>query len=176
MYSRFTIQTRLSPVDAQRVLDGLVRPKVLFFNPDPPTPDLRPFVGTVEGGSFKFHRVISGRNNFLPMIVGRVMQGEGGAAIQGHMRLAISVAVVMTIWMGAFLTAAFIEVPRAVAAHNIFAACAIALFAVFGAVLIGIGYYPEKHEAMRLLLGAFDAMPTASSRDIRSSGSHTNTP
>jgi hypothetical protein len=41
MYSRFAIQTRLRAVEAQRVLEELVRPRQFFLDPDPPTPDLR---------------------------------------------------------------------------------------------------------------------------------------
>jgi len=156
MYSRFTIQTRLSPVEAERVLEGLVRPNVFLLEPDPPTPDLRPFVGRIDGGSFKFHRVITGRNSFLPIIIGRVTPGEGGAVIRGHMRLAVAVAVAMTAFTGATLTAAFNELPRQLAALNIWAACGFALFPLFGAILIAVGYYPEQHKAMGLLLDAFE--------------------
>jgi hypothetical protein len=156
MYSRFTIQTRLSVVEAERVLAELVRPKRFFLDPDPATPDLRPFVGRIDGGAFKCQRVITGRNSFLPIIVGRVTPGDGGAVIQGHMRLAISVAVAMTAFMGATLTAAFNELPTELTAHNIWAACGFAFLPLFGAVLIAIGYYPEKHKAMRVLVDAFE--------------------
>jgi hypothetical protein len=156
MYSRFTIQTRLSVVEAERVLEGLVQPKRFFLDPDPATPDRRPFAGRIDGGAFKFQRVITGRNSFLPIIVGRVTPGEGGAVIRGHMRLAIPVAVVMTGFMGATLTAAFNGLPRELASHNIRAACVFAFLPLFGALLIGIGYYPEKHKAMRLLVDAFE--------------------
>jgi hypothetical protein len=32
------------------------------------------FTGRRTGGSFKFRRIISGRNSFVPIIVGRVTQ------------------------------------------------------------------------------------------------------
>jgi hypothetical protein len=59
MFSRFSIQTRLSSVEAEEVLRRLVRPSGGLLTPDPPTLDTRPFEGTVEGGSFKFQGVIS---------------------------------------------------------------------------------------------------------------------
>ena len=80
--------------------------------------------------------------------------------IQGHMRLAIFVAVLMTVWIGGTLTAAITEVPRAIAAHAVSGACLVALFPLFGAVLVTTGYYPERRKAMRLLLDAFQPSST----------------
>ncbi len=155
MFSRFSIQTRLSSVEAEEILRRLVRPNVSFFKPDPTTIDARPFVGRVGEGSFKFHRVITGRNSFLPITSGHIVQAEGGAVVRGQMRLAVAVAVVMTLWMGMTVTAAVKELPKEIAEHNITEAISLAFFPLFGAVLIAVGYYPERRKVLRLLSDAF---------------------
>jgi len=133
------------------------------------------FVSGLLIGVLLFHRVFSGRNSFVPVIVGRVTQGEGGAVIQGHMRLAIFVAVLMTVWIGGTLTAAITEVPRAIAAHAVSGACLVALFPLFGAVLVTTGYYPERRKAMRLLLDAFQPSSTPAPQSFGSAASRSKT-
>jgi hypothetical protein len=155
MYSRFTIQTRLSNVEAEAILEGLVRPPQSTFAPDPPSLDARPFAGAVDNGAFKFHRVITGRNSFLPIVVGRVVQAEGGAIVSGHMRMAVSVMLFMALWMGMAMTAAVNEIPADLQRGDMMGALAIGFFPVFGAVLIGVGYYPERRKALQLLSDAF---------------------
>ena len=164
MYSRFTIKARLSAVEAQRILETLVQPRRFVLKSDPAARDLRPFAGHIEGASFKIQRVISGRNSFLPVIVGRVAAEEGGAAIRGHMRLAIPVAIVMSVWMGVTLAAAVRDANAVIAAHTLTNGSAIVLLPLFGVVLIAVGYYPERRKALRLLLDAFADRGVAASR------------
>src|SRR5262245_27107479 len=96
MYSRFSIQTRLSTSDAEATLARLVGTR---------RGGSTPFVGRVDGGTFKFHRVFFGRNSFIPIISGRIVQGEGGAVVQGTMRLHLAVAAFMVVWMSMPLAA-----------------------------------------------------------------------
>ena len=155
MFSRFSIQTRLSTVEAEAILGRLVRPRAGWFDLGHQTSDTRPFVGRIEHGSFKFSRVITGRNSFLPIVIGRVMQAEGGAVVRGHMRMALVVIVFMTFWIGMALSAAIHEVPRRLHAHDLPSAFLVACFPLLGAVLVGFGYYPERRKALRMLTEAF---------------------
>lgn len=154
MYSRFYIQTRLSAVEAEDAIERLVRPKIGFLEPDVPTLDVRPFAGTVENGAFKCQRVITGRNSFLPIIVGHVAQAEGGAIVYGHMRLAFSVVLFMLLWMGMAMTMTYQELPKAITQHDLLASAGALAFPAFGIFLTALGYYPERHKALRLLRDA----------------------
>lgn len=155
MYSRLLIQTRLSPAEAERVLHTLVKPKISFREPDR-TPDPRPFVGRVEDGQFKFHRVVTGKNSFLPIISGRIVKAEDGALVTGTMRLAAAVAVVVPLWIGAFTYALVHEVHRSLQTGPTWRLANVAFLLLFGTVLTVTGYYPEKRKAERLLASAFE--------------------
>jgi hypothetical protein len=98
------------------------------------------------------------------VIVGRVTAEEGGATIRGHMRLAIPVAIVMSVWMGVTLAAAVRDANAVIAAHTITNGSALVLLPLFGVVLIAVGYYPERRKALRLLLDAFADREVAASR------------
>ena len=149
----FSIETRLSSVEAEAVLSGLVRPPLPRFAPDPP--DARPFCGSVADGAFKFQPVIKGRNGFRPVVVGRVAEGEGGAIVRGYTRLPIAAAVVMTIWMSATIFGAANQLPKYWRHNDLTGVVVVGLLPVVGAVLIGFGYYPERRKAMQLLSDAF---------------------
>jgi len=157
MFSRFTIQTRLSSVEAEEVLRRMIRPRRAFRTPDSPAADSRPFEGRIENGSFTFRRVITGRNSFMPIVTGRVTQAEGGAVVHGRMRVAVSVALVMAVWTGGAITVAVQEVLRDIRDHNLFAAVAVSFLPIFGVLLIGLGFYPERNKALRLLTDALES-------------------
>ena len=91
MYSRFSIQTRLSTADAEATLARLVGARRDGSG--------KPFVGRVDGGRFTFCRLFIGRNSFLPIITGRIVQGEGGAIVRGTMRLHWAIALVEPFWV-----------------------------------------------------------------------------
>lgn len=152
MYSRFSIETRLSSVDAEAVLNNLVRPPQPRFAADPP--DARPFTGSVADGAFKFQPVFKGRNGFLPVVVGGVAQGEGGAVVRGYTRLPIAAAVFITIWTIVTVFGAASGLPKYWRKGDLTGVIGLGLLPVFAAVLIGAGYYPERRKAMRLLSDA----------------------
>jgi hypothetical protein len=156
MFSRFTIRTRLSPSEAEEVLWRMICPRRAFLDPEPPTVDTRPFEGRVEDGSFKCRRVITERNSFLPIVSGRVMQSEGGAVVQGHMRLAVPVAVMMALWMAGAITAAAHELPRGIRDHDL-SALGVSFFPIFGVLLTAVGFYPERRKALRLFTDALQS-------------------
>lgn len=146
MYSRFSIQTRLSTIEAEDTLARLV---------DSRRGSTKPFVGCVEGGSFKFHRVFIGRNSFIPIISGRIAEGEGGAVVQGTMRLHWAVAVFMTGCICLAITVAVGALRGSFADSDTFAVVSALVFPLFAIFLMSIGYFPERRKAMRLLMDAF---------------------
>jgi len=75
--------------------------------------------------------------------------------VRSHMRLAASRSIVMSLWMGMAVTAAVNELPKYCREHDVMSAIGVGFFPVFGAVLIGLGYYPERRTALRILSGAF---------------------
>ena len=160
MYSRLFIQTRLTPGQVNEVLQKLVRPRQSFFhelhNPGQWFPDSGPqFIGWVENNRFKFHRVITGRNSFLPIISGKVIPAEGGAVLQVRLRLALPVAIFMTFWMTMTIYAAIETLPRAVQGSNVMGAVLALGMPLFGVALTVFGFFPEKRRAVRLLTEAF---------------------
>ena len=163
MYSRFNVQTRLSIVEAEGTLSRLVdEPGGILAS--------RPFAGRIENGTFKFHRIITGRNSFLPIVTGRIVQGESGAVVRGATRLHYAVAAFMTIWMGMAITAVVDTLPKYIAESDTWRAVGVSLFPVFGIVLIAIGYYPERRRALRILEDAFAQRtvgPTSAAEDVR---------
>jgi hypothetical protein len=125
----------------------------------------KPFVGRVENGTFKFRSVITGRNSFLPIISGRIIEAEGGAVVNGTMRLHLLVAAFMTFWMAITIIGAVLALNKFVTgsetAGDVFSAW---FFPLFGGTLTAIGYYPERRKAMRLLGDALQPEPHSNSR------------
>jgi hypothetical protein len=93
----------------------------------------------------------------LPIIIGRIVQGEGGALVCGHMRLAAPIAIFMARWMGLTLAAPVGEIPKYWRQHDVRGVIGVGVIPVFGAVLIGFGYYSERRKALRLLSDAFQS-------------------
>jgi LytS/YehU family sensor histidine kinase len=148
LYSRFSIQTRLSTADAEATLARLVGSR---RDGSPATP----FVGRVSGGTFKFHRLFIGRNDFIPIVSGRIVQGEGGAVVRGTMRLHLAVAAfeIGMIWLAVSVAVLVLRNGAAnLDAIAVVFALAFPLFAIF---LMSIAYFPERRRAMRLLGDAF---------------------
>lgn len=77
--------------------------------------------------------------------------------VHGRMRVAVSVALVMAVWTGGAITVAVQEVLRDIRDHNLFAAVAVSFLPIFGVLLIGLGFYPERNKALRLLTDALES-------------------
>ena len=150
MYSRFRIQTQLSTVEAEDTLARLVDARRGSA--------AKPFVGRVEGGAFKFHRAFIGRNSFMPIVSGRIVQGEGGAVLQGTMRLPWAVAVFMACSVWTAIVAVVSTLSKPLADSDTFAVFFAVVFPVFVIILMFVGYLPERRKAMRLLVTAFAAV------------------
>lgn len=160
MYSRLHLQVRVTPQEAEELLCKLVQPiPSLLHDLNRPGELLdyagRPFIGRVEDGRFKFYRVITGRNSFLPIISGEIVSAEGGAELRGVMRLSLSVAVLMAVALAIWSSLAFNRFPSTVQTGDVeeaILACVILLFFIGLAVL---AFLTERRKAMRLLSEAF---------------------
>ena len=112
-----------------------------------------PFIGTVEGSDFRFRRDIWYRNDFRPIVTGRVTSAPAGVRIRVTMFLRPAVAVFMFIWFAGFgLVAAssaltFLKTPRGTQ-PGLLSPVAMLLF---GVVLVGVGFVPEAVKTRRLL-------------------------
>jgi hypothetical protein len=97
VYAHAVIETRLSAEDAEGRLSALVcRPLTIHqWLDDRQTAAAAaiPFAGRISNGRFKFSRVITGRNSFVPVIIGQVVSADGGAQLQMTFRLHIAVAL-----------------------------------------------------------------------------------
>jgi hypothetical protein len=148
----------LTPGEVEEVLRKLVRPKGSFFHDlDIPVGSGPPFVGRVEGNRFKFHRVITGRNSFLPIISGQIVATDEGAVLRGTMRLAIVVAVFMAFWISA-ATYGAVEAFSGVRQTSDVMGRVIPLgMPILGVILTVVGFVPERRKAVRLLSEALGA-------------------
>lgn len=157
MYSRVFIHTRSSAAEAETIVQSLVQPKRFALDPDPVTPDLRPFAGHVEAGRFTFRRVIHGRNDFLPVITGRVVPTQNGAIVKVQMRLAHPVALLSGVMMSLLIVGLAREWPDIIRERSIMNLTFALVMPTFLICLTVFSYYPEKRQAERILRAAFDA-------------------
>lgn len=159
MYRRLLIQTRLTPDAAEDRLAKLIRPRESLFhglnNPDPAHDLTRPFVGSIDDGRFKFHLVLTHRNSFVPIVTGRILQGEAGAVLHGAMRMAIPVAVFMAVWMTGAVFAAVDLIPRGLRTSSLSDVVFGLLFPLFGVILVSVGFFPDVRRTRRILEEAF---------------------
>jgi hypothetical protein len=122
-----------------------------------------PFIGQVDGSQFRVRRDIWYRNDFRPIVTGRVTSVPAGVRIRLSMFLQPAVAVFMLVWFAAFGLAAaagalnFLTTPKD--AHTGLLAPVAML--IVGAVLVGAGFFPEALKARQLLEQALAAPPKA---------------
>jgi hypothetical protein len=117
-------------------------------------PDEKPFVGRVEGSTFKILRRIYHRNSYRPQIRGSVIDVADGSHVDLTMSISPAVVVFLVIWfamVGGFASIALREIiPSAGAWHVlIILAAGIAILAI-GCAL----FFFEALTARRLLQAA----------------------
>ncbi|WP_263770031.1 hypothetical protein [Propionivibrio soli] len=108
-----------------------------------------PFIGTLDGTTFKMRRDIRYRNSFLPQVHGNVISAPAGSRILVRMNLHPLIAAFILFWLGAVgvgAVAAFMSESRSIQSVLIPAG----MF-MFGIVLTAGGFYPEAVKARRLL-------------------------
>jgi hypothetical protein len=163
MYSRCTLQSRLTVPDALNRLSRNVGPRrsrwqkiESVFSGDPKNEPA--FEGTITGDHFRIRRVIRYRNSFLPVIVGRVTPDIDGSRIDVVLRVSTPVIIVMTIWLAAAVVGAYTGVSSWLGTRDARWLLAL-LLPVFGCGLILGGFIPEKRTAVKLLCDALDSTP-----------------
>ena len=108
-----------------------------------------PFIGTVDGATFRIHRDIRYRNSFLPRIRGSVVSLPSGSRLHLTMRIHPVVFVFMLFWQSLFgflIVFVLMSPERSVRSVAVFAGSFL-----FGIVLAVAGFFPEAIKARRLL-------------------------
>lgn len=108
-YTRFTLKTNLTPLEAEQRLTAVVEPRRLFRFTWSHNHQL--FAGKVENGRFDINRIIHYRNSFLPMLIGQIHSDLGQTRIDITMRLHHAVTVFLVVWLMIFATAFLIPDP-----------------------------------------------------------------
>jgi hypothetical protein len=150
-FYRFQIDVNAPPPVVIERLRSIVRDKPTFGESlrkmwsfgKPVSP---PFIGSVQGESFKIRRDIRYRNSFLPIIWGRVTQNGVGARVYVTMFIHPIVALFMIFWLG---MAGF----AAVSARSASSMIPSGMF-IFGVALAAGGFIPEAIKAKRLISDA----------------------
>jgi hypothetical protein len=149
---RFHIE---SPLDSHEVLErigNLVRKEPAFW------PSLKeafgwrpsntpPFIGKVEGNTFRIYRDIRYRNSFLRRNQGRVEASRHGTSVDVKMTLHPAVAIFMIAWIGAGGFGIF----GANGDANSKIWLVPAAFVILGFVLTSVCFFPEALKARRIL-------------------------
>jgi len=130
-----------------------------------PRPSGRPFLGNVEGRSFRIRRDINYRNSFLPLIRGRIVPTPSGSRVNVFMFMHPFTFMFMIFWFG-FLVASLSKVLDANVARTYIPLAMI----VFGLVLSLGGFFFEALKVMPLLSEAVfnPAISAAPGRDPQS--------
>jgi hypothetical protein len=106
-----------------------------------------PFLGTVRGSTFSLRRDIHYRNSFLPMLKGRIEPLPVGSRVVVIMHLHPVVLVFMLGWFALLGSSAM----TVLSSHGPIVAIAPAGLFIFGAAVMGAGFYPEALRARRIL-------------------------
>jgi hypothetical protein len=120
-------------------------------------PDEKPFVGAVEGSSFKIVRRIYHRNAFLPRIRGAVIEASGGSAVDLRMSVSPAVLGFLLVWfaiMGRFASIALRELHLSVGAWHVL------IIVGAGIAILALGFalfFLEARKARRLLQEAIQS-------------------
>jgi hypothetical protein len=108
-------------------------------------------------------RVIVYRNSFLPLISGCVMPEVGGSKIEMVLRVSAPVAAVTALLAVAAIAGGIVGVWGWLQTADAHALLALLVPAV-AIVIVVVGYFPEKRQAIKLLSQALDAAPVRTSR------------
>ena len=160
-FYRFDFDTHLSEADAIGRVQAMTRPPLGFLEAvksafSSHKPDSAPFIGKVEGRSFRLRRDIRYKNSFLPTIRGEISPGPGGSRVSITMRIHPLVAVFMAVFLsgaGYPLWHSFSSPvpPGAVRTSMIFLFIAVAITAG--------GFVPEALKAKKMLEESLERNP-----------------
>lgn len=66
------------------------------------------YVGKIESRQFKIHRIIKGRNSFIPIIQGNIIDNFSTTSIELKMRLHL-IIILFLLWLSGFVVYDFIK-------------------------------------------------------------------
>ncbi len=108
-----------------------------------------PFIGAVDGATFRMRRDIRYRNSFLPRVRGSVVSSPSGATVFLTMHLHPVVFVFMLFW---HVLIGFVAVIALMSPQCSFRTVGVPVgMFFFGIGLTASGFYPEAVKARRLL-------------------------
>lgn len=139
-----TIETSLSPAEVHERLEKDVAPRrgtLRVF-------EVGMYNGRVDETGFDFRRSISGRNSFLPNVVGTIEQAAFGSRIHVRLTMPTVVTAFMAVWLG---MVALMAIPFAFAMPFPFNVIPFGML-VFGTLLPKLGFNAEANLAERFLV------------------------
>jgi len=145
---RFKIEARLTSQATIARIKEMVGPRRSFLEQGFwAGGDARPpFIGKVEGDSFRVRRDIRYRNSFLPLIWGRITNQPMGTRVSVTMYIHPIVALFMLVWFsGVVAGVTAFSNPM----HPLLIVPVGLL--VFGIALVCVGFFPEAIKSRRLL-------------------------
>ena len=120
-------------------------------------PGEKPFVGRIEGSSFKLLRTIYYRNSFRPQIRGAVSEAPGGARVDLTMSMSPLVVIFLLVWLAMASGIASIALPEILPSAGPWSVL-IALAAGIAILSLALAsFYFEVRKARRLLQEAIRA-------------------
>ncbi|MEQ9317691.1 MAG: hypothetical protein RIF41_00980 [Polyangiaceae bacterium] len=149
-YRTLTIETSLSPAEVHERLEKDVAPRrgtLRVF-------EVGLYNGRVDETGFDFRRSISGRNSFLPNVVGTIEPTPFGSRVHVHLKMPTVVTVFLAFWLG---MVALMAIPFLFAMPFPFNVIPFGLLA-FGTMLPKLGFNSEANLAERFLT---DTLPLA---------------
>jgi len=152
---RFTVDARVSKQEAAARIRRLIREPRGFLESvrhsfgsssgvEPP------FLGKIDGDSFRVRRDIRYRNSFLPLVWGRISSVPAGTQVSVTMFLHPLVTAFVLFWLSAVGFGAWRLLTAPNVSHSSSAFIPAAMF-VFGVALTCGGFFPEALKARRLL-------------------------
>jgi hypothetical protein len=116
-----------------------------------PRPNEKPFVGRIEGCSFRLLRRIYHRNSFRPQIRGSVSNAPGGADVDLTMSISPGVVIFLLVWFGLVGGLASIALRALIPSAG---AWRVLIMLAAGVAIVAIGFalfFFEARKALRLL-------------------------
>jgi hypothetical protein len=131
---KVTIETRKTKAEINRILhENTARPELFH------TDNTKYFVGDILPDTFKIHRIIRYRNSFLPIIMGKIEEVDGGHNINLKIRMIIGVIIFLIFWLTPFLVLSIASIINFIKARAI--VFDLPHFAPFTGPIVFIGVY-----------------------------------
>ena len=101
LFRATNIISNLTETELLRRLSDIVGPERKIFNFNYSNPD-KQYVGKIEGHKFKIYRIVKGRNSFIPIIQGNIVDNLKERNIEIKMRLHW-VVILFLLWISGLI-------------------------------------------------------------------------